>query len=189
MVLLGVLVSMFAGTVFADDVDPSPWRGREGTKLGAWEFATSSPMPLPSIYNGPPDGMAANVTGAWKEMVSGRGGVWEVSRGGVNIVLPGPQKLYRDAILGVQVTWMPSGSGTPSMQVTRGIGCDPVRATMMSQKPIGNGWVVSTLVAHWNPESVYKEITATIQGGVYVDGIVVETLDYDDPGNPVDPTR
>ena len=189
MIVLAIGVGLAASAaVLADDLNPPPWRGQDGTTYAQWEFMTENPGPLPDMGDNPYGDTTMTVyTGVgqeWWDVWGGRDGVWPLS-GLIEIEIPNrPEPLpYKE--IWVQVTWaaqtpggMPYLSETISgeaMTVAGDIELEPT----LELPPADGLWHHTTYTVRLYPNPDFEIIR--LGGSIMVDELVIDTICIPEP--------
>ncbi len=183
---IAVLVFAAGNAVFADDLNPPPWRGQPGTTFQEWLFSTDNPTPSPDLVNnlyGQPGAQVWPGTGQqWWDIWGGQQGVWPLS-GAMEFYIPNtPPNDYKD--IWIQITWakqafvstpilssIPGGTIELISQVDIGPTNEPL--------PAGANWWHSTYNIRIYPNPTFE--TIRIDGTIMVDQVVIDTICVPEP--------
>ena len=184
------IAALFVKSAFADDIQPPPWRGQQGTTSQMWEF-------LQPINPAPPDGPAPGglpplpsthiqvypvAFGSWiPSDQSGRQGIWPLS-GEMwvtvdNYNLPNPVKY-----MWAQVTWQnmiglpPTGPILGSFSPTY---ATPPGLTAVGPVSLGAGWYETTFM--WEIRPNPQDEFFILSGNINVDELVIDTYCTPEP--------
>ncbi len=183
------IAALFVKSAFADDIQPPPWRGQQGTTSQMWEFL--QPM-NPAFPDGPAPGglpplpstrIEVLPLGSWipSDPLSGRQGIWPLS-GEMwvtvdNYPAPNPVKY-----MWVQVTWQnmtglpqtgPILSGFNPMYAT------PPGLTVVPPVILGQGWYETTF--KWEIWPNPPDEFFILGGNINVDQIVIDSWCIPEP--------
>ena len=170
------------GSAFGDDMYPPRWRDGEDWSKAVWEFSDATNPSLADSYDNtfvPPNPVfpSALVVPApeedWYPEYEGRIGVWPLS-GSVTIELlnsiePRPYKY-----IWIQVTWAPMLEDAEPTVGVLGVG-EAVQAIRTTRE---GPWFTSVYVIRLEPNPPLE--TIVIEGDIWVDEIVIDTICTDD---------
>jgi len=182
------LCSAHIGSVFAEDLNPAPFRGQEGTTYALWEFPTGDPQPVPDDEFNPYGGAAMQIwpgvgQGYWPSW-GGRVGVWPLS-GAAEIGIDNrPEGLeYKD--IWVQLTWAEQVPGVAPLvwETISGVEADVVDELVLGPTgeadPAGEFWHHTTYLIHLEPNPDFEIVR--IDGAVMIDELVIDTICAPEP--------
>ena len=191
--LVAGLVALAATSVSADDLNPPPWMGLEGTTAQWWEFynAPSSPWAIypeavSNMYGDPCAWVPSAPPGSyWMNSYEGPGGpeqgVWKLDTGGMYFEIPNTEIEDRDSFKDV---WI---------QVTYDAGGD--YANVLSLVPFGvaerlddlhqvldSGFFYDVWQIHLEPNPVHERIwIGPKECSLYLDEVVIDTICIPEP--------
>lgn len=180
--VVAVVVLACASAAWADDLNPPPWRGQEGTTFTRWEFMQPDPLASPDIemnpYGSAQIEVYPGVGQEWWEAWGGRVGVWPLS-GTIIVEIPNRPLPLPVKYIWVQLTWASQAPGTfpivsESMwggTVTE-VATTPLGPTM-EPPPADGEWFHSTYLIELYPNPSLEVIR--IDGAVMVDELVIDT--------------
>jgi len=186
LALAAVFVGLSAASVFADDLNPPPWRGQPGTTFALWQFLTPDPNPQPDMlynpYGIPWTHVVPGIGQNWWSFWGGRQGVWPFS-GSITVGIPNrPGGEYKD--IWVQITWAQQAiNESPIVRVGNVFGSDVHKVPLgPTNEPYGDGiWWHSTYTLRLYPNPPYEEVV--IDGAIMVDQLVIDTICIPEPSS------
>ncbi len=186
LVALVATAAVLPSAVWADDLNPPPWRGQPRTTFQEWRFLTNDPLPPPDLVNNPygmPGAHAWPGLGQdWWPVWGGRPGVWPLS-GTIEFYVPNaPPNDYKD--IWIQITWAkqafmsePILSTNPggTIQLVQQLNIGPTG----EPPPAGANWWHSTYNIRIYPNPTFE--TIRIDGTIMVDQVVIDTICVPEP--------
>ena len=183
--LIAALVSASAA---ADDLNPPPWRGQEGSTMQHWSFDTQpgswSNIPPETFDNpyGSPSGDATCemfCTPDWDDEFYGRQGVLET--GIIDLNIPNRGESLQGKVIRLQVVFHGIGDfETPSGTSVTPEGGETVTLLSQQYTPLEGDWAY--MVFEWqimpNPvsEIIRVQTPYGVEGNLLIDQIVVDTI-------------
>jgi len=173
--LLTVLA--WAPSIWADDLNPPPWRGQDGSTYAKWEFSTPDPNPVPDQQYNPYGQSNMTVTPGpgmgWLPELDGRLGVWQLS-GRIEVWIPNYPLPRPVKYIWVQLTWQGQSPGRPTVsEVYTG------RTGSLIHEQSGSPWLESTFLIDIKPNPQSEVIS--IEGPINVDELVIDTICIPEP--------
>ncbi|MCC6662004.1 MAG: hypothetical protein IT437_14100 [Phycisphaerales bacterium] len=170
-----------AGTVYADDLTPPPWRFNPGTTVQHWDFS-SGPIgfapdagPLNNPFGNPimTPGAGAN----WLPVFGGRNDVWAIAGSSLNFDVPNTGNQANQKELWLQVTYF---SAAPALNPNYVIGGASGPFTQFGSQvtPLGNGWfheLSKWKVAPCPPAERVSILPSTAGAQMLIDQVVIDT--------------
>jgi hypothetical protein len=189
LAVLAVSICNFTvGLAFAEDLNPAPFRGQDGTTYARWEFLTPDAQPIPDEQVNPYGTAAMQIwPGVGQEywpVWGGRDGVWPLS-GTAEIGIDNrPEQLpYKD--IWVQLTWTEQVPDVVPLvwETISGIEAELVDDILLNptgEAPPADGfWHHSTYLIHIEPNPDFEIIR--IDGAIMVDELVIDTICIPEP--------
>jgi len=181
-------IAAYAPVAVADDLNPPPWRGQEGTTYARWEFLTADPNPLPDEQVNPYGQADMSVwSGAgqhWMEVWGGRAGVWPLS-GAMEVWIPNQPEMLPYKDIRVQISWAPQAPGSQPLITEKDSALEAwlvdemLLEPTLEPPPVGENWIHSTFTIHIEPNPLSE--TVRIDGAVMVDEVVIDTICIPEP--------
>ena len=171
------------GSAFGDDMYPPTWRDLDNSSKAVWEFSdATNPSPADVYVNNfvPPNPgpVFATVVPApeedWYATYEGRPGVWPLS-GTATIELPNAVEARLYKYIWIQITWAPMlVDAEPAVSSIAPPGAAVQAISTTREGP----WVTSVYIIRLEPNPEFE--TILIEGDIYVDEIVIDTICTDE---------
>lgn len=191
LILIAVLALAIAPVASAEDLNPPPWAGTDGTTWQFWEFTTPNTTPLPGGNN--PYGEASLEVipfGDWFEY-KGQApyyGWWPLS-GEIWVEIPNDLRPWPEKWIWIQITWSPQDPGEiPIIEVETPDGFYgpfdvPIYEDVLYEDPTGADptvvlYSIYDIVIPENPAVEWIHIVGTID----VTELVIDTKCVPEPG-------
>ncbi len=178
------LLLTLALPLFAEDLNPPPWRGHLRSTLQIWEFEENNSNPLPDLYDGPFNPQPADVIPVggdqWLPDLDGMTGVWPLS-GEIYVPIENFPEPLDQKLIWVQLTWKTKGN-QPATEASGDNG-PMVAGNLIGQTALDQGWYHSTyqIILQPNP----SEELVHIYGAIYLDEMVIDTICIPEPATVV----
>ena len=183
-----LVVGLMVVPAVADDLNPPPWRGLDGTSYARWEFGTDDPYAPPENdwYNpyGMPEIEVQPLTD-WYDEYDGRLGVWALS-GEIWVDIWNYPEPLPHKFIWVQLTWAPmefEPNPFPNVEEIFTTG-GPYYGTLQDEFDVGPDpfeWYHSTYLIELWPNPDFE--TVHIWGDIYVDEVVIDTWCIPEPAS------
>ena len=187
--ILAVIVCNFSlDLAYAEDLNPAPFRGQDGTTYARWEFLTPDDQPIPDELFNPYGSTTMQIWPGvgqeyWPDWGT-RTGVWPLSGAAEISIENRPEPLpYKD--IWVQLTWAEQVQGVVPLvwETISGIEAEVHDQIVLNPtgepSPADGFWYHTTYLIHLEPNPDFEIIR--IDGAVMIDELVIDTICAPEP--------
>ena len=198
LILTSLCVMLVSSVVFAEDIDPAPYRGLPGATTQEWDFITggdydyglySQPDGVSGITDNPYGQAQLFAMGDYMDPAGvGPGGAWDITQGDIYISVPNKPDVRPDTFkdLRIQITFSAADSNFPPLGIPPMVDIfNPYGPAILVNEniiPIGGESFVLVQDWHMEPNPDFEEIMIYSTGfPMQISEIVVDTICVPEP--------